>query len=251
MKRLINKKRASLLGFTLVELLVVIVIIGILASLVVGLSGTASRKMRESRTRSELVAIETAIESYKSKFGHYPPSNPDNPALNSLYYELTGALYSPGRKTFRDPMSGVVMSVQMIKEHFGVEGFVNTARSDKELKTFFEPNPKTVRHISDEHGEDDEGHGHEKHHPDEVHILCAPVPWPLNRDDHPVRHHGKVAKGINPWRYVTGQPVVNNIGKFDLWAEIVVGDEVLVISNWRNDTFSRDQLSRYYKKKKR
>ena len=50
---------------------------------------------------------------------------------------------------------------------------------------------------------------------------------------------------------MVGQPVVNNIGKFDLWAEIVVGDEVLVISNWRQDTFSRDQLSRYYKQKKR
>ena len=60
-----------------------------------------------------------------------------------------------------------------------------------------------------------------------------------------------VAKGVNPWRYVVGQPVVNNIGKYDLWAEIVVGDEVLVISNWRQDTFSRDQLSRYYKQKKR
>ena len=32
---------------------------------------------------------------------------------------------------------------------------------------------------------------------------------------------------------------------------VVVGDEVLVISNWRQDTFSRDQLSRYYKQKKR
>jgi hypothetical protein len=89
------------------------------------------------------------------------------------------------------------------------------------------------------------------HHADEVHILCAPVPWPLDRDDHPVVHHGKVARGVNPWRYVTGQSVVHNIGKYDLWAEIVVGDEVLVLSNWRKETFSREQLSRYYKKKKR
>ncbi|HJO53998.1 MAG TPA: prepilin-type N-terminal cleavage/methylation domain-containing protein, partial [Verrucomicrobiota bacterium] len=144
-------------GFTLVELLVVIVIIGILASLVVGLSGTASRKMRESRTRAELTAIGTAIESYKAKFGHYPPCNPKDPALNSLYYELTGCLYSPGRKTFRDPMSGVVMNVQTIKEHFGVEGFINTARTETELKKFYEPTSKTVRHISEEHGDDDDG----------------------------------------------------------------------------------------------
>jgi hypothetical protein len=60
-----------------------------------------------------------------------------------------------------------------------------------------------------------------------------------------------VAKGINPWRYVTGKRVVHNIGKYDLWAEIVVGDEVLVISNWRKETFPREQLSRYYKKRKR
>mgnify|MGYP001250691394 CR=1 FL=1 len=246
-----KRNRRARRGFTLVELLVVIVIIGILASLVVGLSGTASRKMRESRTRVELVAIETAIEAYKANFGHYPPCNPDNPVLNTLYYELTGALYSPVRKTFRDPKSGVVMEVQAIKEHFGVEGFVNTARSQSELKTFFEPNPKTVRHISEEHDDDDDGHGHEIHHADEVHVLCAPVPWPMQRDDHPVRHHGKVAKGVNPWRYVTGQPVVNNIGKYDLWAEIVVGDEVLVISNWRKETFSRETLHRDYKKKKR
>ncbi|MBT7026644.1 MAG: prepilin-type N-terminal cleavage/methylation domain-containing protein, partial [Verrucomicrobia bacterium] len=88
----LTRKSGSRRGFTLVELLVVIVIIGILASLVVGLSGTAGRKMRESRTRAELTAIGTAIESYKAKFGHYPPDNPKDPALNSLYYELTGCL---------------------------------------------------------------------------------------------------------------------------------------------------------------
>lgn len=244
-----TRKSGGRRGFTLIELLVVIVIIGILASLVVGLSGTASRKMRESRTRAELTAIGTAIESYKAKFGHYPPDNPKDPALNSLYYELTGCLFDG--KTFSDPMVGMPMEVQAIKEHFGVEGFVNTARTERELKKFYEPTAKTVRHISEEHGDDDDGHGHEMHHRDEVHILCAPVPWPLNRDDHPVVHHGKVARGVNPWRYVTGTSVVHNIGKYDLWAEIVVGDEVLVISNWRKETFSREQLSSYYKQKKR
>jgi len=156
----LKRKSGGRRGFTLVELLVVIVIIGILASLVVGLSGTASRKMRESRTRAELVAIETAIGAYKSKFGHYPPDNPKDPALNSLYYELTGCLFNG--KTFIDPNTGTVMKVQAIKEHFGVEGFVNTARTERELKKFYEPTAKTVRHISEEHGDSDAGEGHVK-----------------------------------------------------------------------------------------
>lgn len=244
------KRRSSKGGFTLIELLVVIAIIAVLASLVVGLSGTVGRTMKESRIQVELAAIETAIEAYKGKFGHYPPDNPDNPVLNSLYYELTGALYSSTRGTFKDPMSGNILNPKLIKEHFGVDGFVNGSKSKSELKKFYEPRAENVRHLSEEHGEDDEGHGHESHHSDEVHLLCVPTPWPLNRDDQPVVHHGKVAKGVNPWRYVSGRPV-NNITKYDLWAEYVTGDEVWIISNWKSEPFPRSELTRYYKKRKR
>ena len=77
-------------------------------------------------------------------------------------------------------------------------------------------------------------------------VLCVPSPWPLSRDDHPVRRHGKVANGINPWKYVSGGPVNN--AQADLWAEYVVGDEVWVISNWKSEPFPKAQLSRYYKR---
>ena len=237
-------------GFTLIELLVVIAIIAILASLVVGLSGTAGRKATESRVKAELAAIETAIEAYKQKFGHYPPDNPDTPILNGLYYELTGALYSPTRRTFRDPMTGNIMDPKLIKELLGVEGFVNASKTEGELKKFYEPRPENVRHLSEDHDEDDGGHGHKNHHSDELHILCVPSPWPLSRDDHPVRYRGEAAKAINPWRYVSGGPV-NNVQQYDLWAEYVEGDEVWVISNWKSEPFPKAQLSRYYKKKLR
>ncbi len=244
------KRRTGKDGFTLIELLVVIAIIAILASLVVGLSGMAGRKSTESRVKAELEAIKTAIEAYKEKFGHYPPDNPDTPILNGLYYELTGVLYSSTRGTFKDPMSGNVMDPKLIKEYFGVDGFVNGSKTEGELKKFYEPRPENVRHISEEHDEDEEGHGHKSHHSDEVHVLCVPSPWPISRDDQPVRHHGKVAKGINPWRYVSSGPV-NNVQQYDLWAEYVVGDEVWVISNWKSEPFPKAQLSRYYKKKLR
>ena len=244
------KRRTKKDGFTLIELLVVIAIIAILAALVVGLSGTAGRKMTESRVKAELAAIETAIEAYKNKFGHYPPDNPDTPTLNALYYELTGVLYSSTRGTFKDPMSGNVMAPKLIKEHFGVDGFVNGGKTESALKKFYEPRPENVRHISEEHDDEDAGHGHKSHHSDEVHILCVPSPWPLSRDDEAVRLDGKAAEGVNPWRYVSSQPV-NNVQQYDLWAEYVVGDEVWVIGNWKSEPFPKAQLSRYYKKSMR
>src|SRR5260221_3678739 len=77
-------------GFTLIELLVVIAIIAILAAMVIPISGAVSVFKTKSRTKAELAEIETAIESYKAKLGHYPPDNSGNPALNQLYYELVG-----------------------------------------------------------------------------------------------------------------------------------------------------------------
>ena len=56
-------------GFTLIELLVVISIIGVLAGLIVGLSGVASYKGKEARVRIEMNKLMNAIENYKSVIG--------------------------------------------------------------------------------------------------------------------------------------------------------------------------------------
>ena len=125
--------------------------------------------------KAELTAIETAIEAYKQKFGHYPPDNPDTPILNGLYYELKQVRFTvPHGGRSGDPMSGNVMDPKLIKEHFGVEGFVNASKTEERVEEFYEPRPENVRHISEQHDEDDEGHGHKDHPPDEVHVLCVP-----------------------------------------------------------------------------
>lgn len=59
-------------GFTLIELMAVIVIIGILAGLVLGLSRFATQRAAESRTRAELQLIRNALEEYRLHFGRYP-----------------------------------------------------------------------------------------------------------------------------------------------------------------------------------
>lgn len=59
-------------GFTLVELLIVIVIIAILATIGIVTYGNISRRAYESRASSELSAIARAVALYKSDKDTYP-----------------------------------------------------------------------------------------------------------------------------------------------------------------------------------
>ena len=80
------KKQHSSAGFTLIEILVVIVIITILAGIVVGAAKYAITKGQRSRADSDIHMMENALESYKSDNGAYPPSTaiPNNVTQNSI-----------------------------------------------------------------------------------------------------------------------------------------------------------------------
>lgn len=62
-------------GFTLVELLAVTLIMALLAGIVVGLSGYASRRASESQVKAELQLLRNALEEYRLNRGSYPPGN--------------------------------------------------------------------------------------------------------------------------------------------------------------------------------
>lgn len=59
-------------GFTLIELLVVMAIIGVLAGLILGISGMVQRKGALSKAEGEIKAMENACEAYKVDNGIYP-----------------------------------------------------------------------------------------------------------------------------------------------------------------------------------
>ena len=59
-------------AFTLLEILTVIAIIAVLASLTIGGMGYYDDKMKYSRTEILIASIEQALEDYKSDNGAYP-----------------------------------------------------------------------------------------------------------------------------------------------------------------------------------
>src|ERR1035441_8954511 len=66
-------------AFTLIELLVVIGVIVLLAALSFPAMQAVQRAQAVARARAELSQLETAIETYKTKLGFYPPDNPYPP----------------------------------------------------------------------------------------------------------------------------------------------------------------------------
>ena len=66
------KLRNATQAFTLIEMLTVMAVIAILASLIVSVQGFAQRKAATSRAEAEIKTMAAACESYKADFGSYP-----------------------------------------------------------------------------------------------------------------------------------------------------------------------------------
>ncbi len=214
-------------AFTIVELLVVISIIALLASLTVGLSSVASRKSKESRMQGELNKLVTAIESYHAAIGSYPRDNPYTPAVNQLYYELSGTFFSrSGNQGFFSlPNRDQRMSSRSVEEFFHAPGFANSVSVDSGDKPKYteEFKPEQIKRINQDPA---------------FEVLVAPV-----KGQSQFTHNGrelplamKSAEGtmVNPWLYDSSSAQRNNRESYDLWAEVVIGKNVVRFSNWES-----------------
>lgn len=99
-------------GFTLVELLVVISIIGLLSTLAIVSLGSAREKARDARRISDIKQIQTALELHYADQGLYPIEDPAitlgesnaNDVLSSAGFENSGS--STGETTFMGIVPG-------------------------------------------------------------------------------------------------------------------------------------------------
>lgn len=69
-------------GFTIVELLIVIVIIGILAAITVVAFNGVQQRARDSARSSDIASVRKALELYRADNGIYPSVGSDNSGYN-------------------------------------------------------------------------------------------------------------------------------------------------------------------------
>jgi len=245
--------RAS--GFSLIEMLVVIGVIGILSSLIFPITKAVSRNRIKSRTRAELEQVVTGIEIYHSKRGQYPPDNhyPNgavNPYVNQLYYELAGTTNSNGDhyQTIDGRMSWATAAAihSVLSPGFapsaGVSGFANSRAggSVEEGSTVINCLKGTLR--SDQIASIG--------NPLSLNVLVGSVPlppglplkqWP-NLPPNPTPYPGSAQIVVNSptapwycaWRYNSSSPT-NNPGTYDLWIDVIIDGKTNRFSNWSHN----------------
>ena len=126
-------------GFTLIELMVVVVILGILASLIVPRFMGRTDEARQVKARVDISALETGLKLYKLDNGNYPTTEqglaalvmePDTEPLPRKWHKggaiLTGKLCQriPGEKSiciFRRVFIGILIFFPMGETALPVE----------------------------------------------------------------------------------------------------------------------------------
>ena len=198
-------------GFTLIEMLVVIAVIAILAGILIGVLPAAQNKNIRSRVTTEMKALEMAIENYKAKHAFLPPDNPKDHGRPPLFYELTGTTnVDNGGVKYHSLTTGDVLPQSQLPPLFGIEGFMNTgvAGDDSSVINFY----KILK--SGQWRDIQAANGLPAYK-----VLVAPR---YGMDKQPA-----------VWHYNKTNPT-NNVGQYDLWAEIDLGGERVVIGNWEH-----------------
>lgn len=97
-------------GFTIVELLIVIVVIAILASITVVAFNGVQSKARDNSRNNAVSSIQKALEAYRSEFGIYPPHTASGTNVPAGFTGIYGTSYTYSVVTNGSWLSALVNS---------------------------------------------------------------------------------------------------------------------------------------------
>ena len=216
-----NTHHGSRKAFTLIELLIVIGIMAILASLIFPVTRAVNQNKIRAASRTQLVNYVADIENYKSKFGHYPPDNPGNPMVNQLYYELSGTTLDDKGAMYTTLDKACTINVNQFSTVFGpnVGGFVNSVKGSGG-----EEGPVAVNFLKGIKA----GNWAEYKPGPTIRLLVGPVDLPSSM---PGLLPADTTFTKIPWQYISSNPT-NNPGGFDLWLDVLIGGKTNRICNW-------------------
>jgi|LFEF01.1.fsa_nt_gb general secretion pathway protein G len=102
----ISQQRKDQAGFSLVELMVVVFIMGLLATLIIVNVAPVGDRSRISKARSDIASLESALEQYSLDLYNYPSAEQGLAALSAPPQGVDLALYRQGgyiRRVQMDP----------------------------------------------------------------------------------------------------------------------------------------------------
>ena len=212
-------------AFSLIELLVVISVIVVLASLTFPVMQAVTRAQTLTRAQAELTQIETAIETYKTKLGYYPPDNKGWYSTNQLYYELMGTtLTTIGGQPAYQTLDGSATILNAntpaaFQAAFGpstqVTGIMNTSKPGAG-----DDAPNAVKFLV-------------SLKPAQFMAVTSPVKSTVLgvAMGGPIVFTGANGAQIVPYCYNSSTPQ-HNPRSFDLWVDITAGGKTNRVSNW-------------------
>lgn len=98
-------------AFTLLELLTVMAITAILATIVLSLVSSSNQRAAIARTRSELALIVQGLEEYKKFYGDYPETGPSIANSHRVTLGTSGVSAGPGATTAQARLLNALIGV--------------------------------------------------------------------------------------------------------------------------------------------
>src|SRR5512144_2188894 len=130
-KRSVTKLHTRRGGFTLIELMIVVAIIGILAAIAIPNFLRFQLKAKSSEGKTNLAAIRTAEESYFAEYGNYVSALPSPPTLgNNVKTDFSNAVAGEGMERVGWAPEGQVYFNYSVNINSSADQFTAAAHAD-------------------------------------------------------------------------------------------------------------------------